>query len=76
MRVPEDLPPTVLWAQTSKDLRGRLGELHSDPPPRIARYLERGHLWFRAASVPDDAKRRAALAAVLSGRLELGPPLA
>lgn len=75
MRVPEDLPPTVLWAQTAKDLRERLGALYSDPPPRIARYLERGHLWFRAASVPDAAKRRAALAAVLSGRLEPELPL-
>lgn len=75
LRVPEDLPPTVLWAQVATDLRERLGELRSDPPPRIARYLERGHLWFRAASVPDEARRRAALGAVLTGRLQLEPPL-
>lgn len=74
LRVPEDLPPTVLWAQATTDLRERLGELCDDPPARIARYLERGHLSFRAASVPDEAHRRAALAAVLGGRLNLEPP--
>lgn len=74
LRVPDDLPSTVLWAQSSKDLRERLGQLLADPPPRLARYLERGHLRFRAASVPDDAQRRSALASVLGGRLRLEPP--
>jgi len=75
LRVPEDLPSTMLWAQASADLRARLEELRSDPPPRIARYLERGHLWFRAASVHDAASRRAALAKVLTARLEHEPSL-
>jgi CBS domain-containing protein len=74
LRVPDDLPATVLWAQSSKYLRARLGELLADPPPRLARYLERGHLKFRAAAVPDDAHRRAALASVLGGRLRLESP--
>jgi CBS domain-containing protein len=76
LRVPEDLPSTVVWAQAATDLRERLGELRRDPPPRIARYLERGQLWFRAASVPDQAHRRAALGSVLGGRLRLEPPKA
>jgi CBS domain-containing protein len=74
LRVPEDLAPTVLWAQATTDLRKRLGELLRDPPPRLARYLERGHLCFRAAAVPDEARRHAALASVLMGRLRLEPP--
>lgn len=73
LRVPVGLPTTVLWAQAATDLRKRLGQLLADPPPRIARYLERGQLCFRAASVPDEAERRAALAAVLGGRLRLEP---
>lgn len=73
LRVPEDLPPTVLWAQATTDLRDRLAELLEEPPPRLARYLERGHLSFRAAAVPDEAHRRSALASVLSGHLHLDP---
>jgi CBS domain-containing protein len=74
LRVPDDLAPTVLWAQSTTDLRKQLGELLDEPPPRLARYLERGHLWFRAAAVPDAAQRRAALSSVLTGRLRLEPP--
>lgn len=74
LRVPEDLPPTVLWAQASTDLRRRLTELLEQPPPRLLRYVERGHLAFRAAAVPDQAQRRAALAAVLMGSVRLEPP--
>lgn len=74
LRVPDDLPPTVLWAQATRDLRGRLAELLADPPPRLARYCERGHLHFRAASAPDEAQRQAALASVLMGSLRLEPP--
>lgn len=74
LRVPKDLPPTVLWAQATTNLRERLGELREEPPPRIARYLERGHLFFRAAAVPDEAQRRAALVSILAGRLRLEPP--
>lgn len=74
LRVPADLPSTVLWAQATADLRQRLGELLAEPPPRLARYLERGQLCFRAAAVPDVAARRAALGSVLAGRLRLEPP--
>lgn len=74
LRVPVDLPPTVLWAQTTTDLRERLGELLEDPPPRLARYIERGHLYFRAATVLDEALRRKALGSILAGRLRLEPP--
>lgn len=74
LRVPDDLPPTVLWAQATSDLRRRLSDLLDDPPPRLARYVERGQLHFRAAAVPDEAKRRAALSSVLTGSLSLEPP--
>lgn len=74
MRVPDDLPPTILWAQATSDLRERLEELREEPPARLARYLERGHLRFRAALVPDEAQRRLALASLLMGRLQLEPP--
>jgi CBS domain-containing protein len=74
LRVPEDLAPTVLWAQGTTNLRVRLAELLEEPPPRLARYMERGHLYFRAVAVPDDAQRRAVLGSVLLGRLRLEPP--
>lgn len=71
MRVPEDLPPTIVWAQGATDLRERLAELREEPPARLARYLERGQLHFRAAAVPDVAKRRQALLSVLQGSFGL-----
>lgn len=74
MRVPDDLPPTVVWVQGATDLRQRLGELLEEPPPRLARYLERGHLRFRAAAVPDVSQRRQALLSVLQGSVGLEAP--
>lgn len=74
LRVPNDLAPTLLWAQATHDLRERLAELLSDPPSRLARYVERGQLYFRATAVPDEALRRTALVSVLMGRIELEPP--
>lgn len=65
LRVPQDLPPTMLWVQSTNDLRGLLGEFLDDPPPRLARYLERGHLHFRAAAVPELSQRSAALLSLL-----------
>ncbi len=70
LRVPKDLMPTVLWAQAAIDLRARLAELFEDPPSRLARYVERGHLYFRAAAIPHEAQRRAALVSVLMGPVQ------
>ncbi len=66
MRVPDDLPATVIWAQSSSDLRQRLTELVEQPPPRLARYIERGQLHFRAAEVDDEKHRRQVLSAILN----------
>ncbi len=67
--VVEGRPSTVVWAQGTMDLRDRLHELLNEPPPRLARFLERGSLRFRAAGVTDMAQRRSALTSVLSGAL-------
>lgn len=74
MRVPEDLPATVVWVQGATDLRERLSELFEEPPARLARYLERGQLHFRAAAVHDVALRRRALLSVLEGTFGLEEP--
>ncbi|MCA9650670.1 MAG: CBS domain-containing protein [Myxococcales bacterium] len=74
LRVPLDQPSTVVWAQSATDLRGRLTDLFEDPPPRLARHLERGQLHFRAAAVPDEGQRRRALLSVLEGSFGLEPP--
>ena len=74
LRVPDDLPPTVLWAQTTGDLRGLLTDLYESPPPRLVRYVERGHLCFRAAAVPDPEERKEALLSLLRGSAHLEAP--
>jgi len=54
-------PEMVFWAEADTDLRARLDELVNLPQghlPRLARWLERGDIRFRAASVPDAAQRK------------------
>lgn len=71
LRVPDDLPPTMLWVQSTSNLRGLLREFLDDPPPRLARYLERGHLHFRAAAVPELTRRNEALLSLLRSSAHL-----
>jgi CBS domain-containing protein len=65
-RITDEHPPSIIWAETNDDLPRRLNDLLDDPPPRIARILERGRLHFRAASVADAAQRREALRSILA----------
>jgi CBS domain-containing protein len=65
-RITDEHPPSIIWAETTEDLSRRLTALLEDPPPRIARVLERGRLHFRAAAVPDADQRRDALRSVLA----------
>jgi CBS domain-containing protein len=74
LRVPQDLPSTVLYAKSTGDLRGLLTDLLEDPPPRLARYVERGHLCFRAAAVPDPEARKEAMLSLLRGSAHLEAP--
>lgn len=55
-------PATVVWAESAPNLRRRLLEIWQEPPARIARWVERGELHFRAAPAPGAATRRQVLA--------------
>ncbi|MEM6996261.1 MAG: hypothetical protein AAF721_37485 [Myxococcota bacterium] len=56
---------TVVWAESAINVRQRLLELWQEPPPRIARLIERNELSFRAAPAPVAATRGQVLAHLL-----------
>jgi len=69
-------PDTILWVETTHDVRSRileLAELPSAHAPALAILLARHGLRFRATIVPDEATRTH-IAALLSERVERMPP--
>ena len=57
-------PERIVWAEACNNLQTRVYELASIPQtdsPLLARILERDHVRFRAASVPDQERRRRVL---------------
>jgi CBS domain-containing protein len=60
------VPETVVWAEATEDIRGRLVEMVTAAQPGpLGSWLEHDGLRFRAAAVPDKAERGEALATVL-----------
>jgi hypothetical protein len=58
-------PDTVVWAESTPDLRTRLRQLRDEPPERLFWYLEGGRLRFRTAPIPVHAGRRRAFGSIV-----------
>lgn len=71
-RITDEHPPSIIWADTSDNVRADLQKLLADPPPRISRVIERGRLHFRTAPVPEPDRRREVLRTIVAASAKLG----
>jgi CBS domain-containing protein len=54
------------WAEESNNVRARLAAIASDPPPRLARFIEEDRIRFRAAAGETADERERVLRSVVS----------
>ena len=53
------------WAEEAENVRARLSAIASDPPPRLARYIEADRIRFRAAAAETSTEREQVLRSVV-----------
>ena len=56
------------WAEESPNVRERLESIASDPPPRLARFIEADRIRFRAAAAETQGEREEVLRSVVRTR--------
>lgn len=65
LKVDPGQPEVFSWAEESENVRERLASLLSDPPPRLARFIEADRVRFRAATAEAEGQRQEVLRAVV-----------
>lgn len=57
LKVDPGRPEVFAWVEESDNVRARLESLLSDPPPRLARFIEADRIRFRAATAESQSQR-------------------
>lgn len=65
LKVDPGQPEVFTWAEESDNVRERLASLVSEPPPRLARFIEADRIRFRAATAESVGEREQVLREVV-----------